>query len=375
MAGIYIHIPFCKKKCHYCNFFSVASVKLKQGFISALKQEISLRKEYLAGELVETIYFGGGTPSLMNVRDIRCIIDHIKTVFHVNSHAEISLEANPDDISDEMLHDLQHSGINRLSLGIQSFFDEDLRYLGRIHTARQAEDAINNISTAGFTNFSIDLIYGVPGQTNENWKRNLEKALEYRIPHISAYALTVEEKTPLHHFIEEGRCLAPDENSMISHFDMLRNTLENAGYEHYEISNFCKPGFHSRHNNAYWEGISYLGLGPSAHSFNGKARRWNISTISSYIQGMERGEEKFEEEILSHEQRYNEYVMTSLRTSQGCNSLKIRDGFGDAFYHHFLSGIQKPLSQELVYESDNLFFLTRKGQIYADRIASDLFII
>ena len=318
MAGIYIHIPFCRRKCHYCNFFSLASEKLKVPFIAALKKEIELTRAYLGGEPVNTIYFGGGTPSVYEPAVLQEILELLisspSPVKEGNEQREITLELNPEDVTESYVDALKKTWFNRFSLGIQSFFDEDLVSLNRSHSAEQAKKAVALLLQAGYDNISIDLIYGIPTSTPERWMKNLETAFSLGVPHISAYALTVEAKTPLAWMIGKQKMPPVSDEMQVDQFKTLMiETLQN-GYLQYEISNFCKPGRHAVHNTSYWNGIPYLGLGPSAHSYDGTSRRWNISNLSKYIEGVENGERLFEEETLTAEQKYNEYVMTSLRT-------------------------------------------------------------
>ena len=298
MAGIYIHIPFCKQACHYCNFHFSTSLLRKNDFVNALLKEIKLQKEYLNDEIVETIYFGGGTPSLLQISDLRYIIDKIKQTFQVTKDAELTFEANPDDISVEKLTEWKEAGINRLSIGVQSFFEEDLKWMNRAHNQQQAIDNLQ-LATQHFNNITIDLIYGHPLLTDDKWKQNVEKVIALNISHISCYALTIEPKTPLHKMIKEKKKEDVDPGKQAEQFLLLMNWLNNAGYEHYEISNFAKPGNRSRHNSSYWQGKKYMGLGPSAHSFDGKSRQWNVSNNNLYITAINKNEIPFEKEILT----------------------------------------------------------------------------
>jgi oxygen-independent coproporphyrinogen III oxidase len=374
MAGIYIHIPFCKQKCHYCNFFSVASVKWKEEFVQALLKEMELRKDYLVGEKVNTIYFGGGTPSLLSISHLSLIISHLTKHFDVNSNVEITLEANPDDLNPEYLKELKTTPVNRLSIGIQSFFDDDLQYLNRVHNSDQAKRAVDYAMASGFSNLTIDLIYGIPTLTDEKWARNLEIFFDLNIPHLSAYSLTVEQKTPLALLIERGKYAPVDENLSVGHFKMLQEEVKNHGFVHYEISNFAREGYYSKHNSIYWLGGSYLGLGPSAHSFNGSSRQWNVSNISQYIKLDHFLTSVEEKEVLTMEQRYNEYVMTSLRTVWGCDSIHIRNVFGETFEDYFLRNALPFVDRKHLYREGSKFFLTEQGKLFADGIAAELFI-
>ena len=322
MAGIYIHIPFCKQACHYCNFHFTTSVRHKNELVAALLKEIELQQEYFGQETVETIYFGGGTPSLLQIEDLILEIDKIRSIYTVAENAEITLETNPDDITEEKLIRWKEVGINRLSIGIQSFFEEDLQWMNRAHNVQQAIDNLQ-LAKNYFDNITIDLIYGTPLLTNEKWKQNVDTAIAFSVPHLSCYALTVEPKTPLQKMINSGKAEDVDPYKQSEQFLLLMQWLEEAGYEHYEISNFAKPGFCSRHNSSYWQGRKYLGIGPSAHSFDGSSRQWNVSNNTSYIESISKGIIPFEKEILTPVQKMNEYIMTSLRTSEGLNLDKV----------------------------------------------------
>ena len=374
MAGIYIHIPFCKQKCHYCNFFSVATLSRKDAFVAALLKEIELRKDYVKGETVNTVYFGGGTPSLLNISDIALIIEHLAKHFNIDTQAEITLEANPDDISEEKAREWKTAAINRLSIGIQSFFDDDLHYLNRVHSAGQAHQAIDDVRNAGFDNLTIDLIYGIPGLTDEKWAKNLETFFSLNIPHLSAYSLTVEQKTPLALLIAKGKYPPLDENLSIRHFKMLLEQAKTHHFIHYEISNFAREGYYSKHNSLYWLGGNYLGLGPSAHSFNGSSRQWNVSSISQYIQLDDYHTSVEENEVLTPDQRYNEYVMTSLRTSWGCDTVHILHAFGENYENLFVLNARSYLEKKHLFLDGTKYFLTDEGKLFADGIAAGLFI-
>ena len=364
MAGIYIHIPFCKQACHYCNFHFATSLHYKNDFVAALLKEITFQKGYLDNELVETIYLGGGTPSLLSVDELALIITKINSSFNVQAGTEITLEANPDDITEEKLLEWKQTGINRLSIGIQSFFEEDLKWMNRAHNAQQAIDSLQ-LAVKHFDNITIDLIYGTPQLTNEKWKQNVDTAISLNIPHLSCYALTVEPKTPLDKMIKQRKSddINPDNQS--EQFLLLIQWLEEAGYEHYEISNFAKPDMRSRHNSSYWQGKKYLGLGPSAHSFNGAERQWNIANNNIYIESINNGKTPFEKEELTATQKLNEYVMTSLRTIEGLN-LAITG-------NHLLEKSKKFIDSGLMKLKNNSLVLTREGKLLADGIAAELF--
>jgi oxygen-independent coproporphyrinogen-3 oxidase len=373
MAGIYIHIPFCRQKCHYCNFFSVASTKWKDAFIQALLKEIEMRKDYLEGERVNTVYFGGGTPSMLSISHIALIIEHLAKHFEIDHFAEITMEANPDDINETTVKEWRSTPVNRLSIGIQSFFDDDLNYLNRVHNAGQALRAVEHARNAGFDNLTIDLIYGIPTLTDEKWAKNLETFFSLDIPHLSAYSLTVEQKTPLALLIEKGKYPPLDENLSIRHFKMLLEQAKSRDFIHYEISNFAKEGYYSKHNSIYWLGGHYLGLGPSAHSFNGVSRQWNVSNISQYIKLDHFQNSVEEKEVLTIEQRYNEYVMTSVRTAWGCDTVHIRNVFGEIYENYFIDNAKPFLHKGHLFCDGSKYFLTDEGKLFADGIAADLF--
>ncbi len=373
MAGIYIHIPFCKQKCHYCNFFSVASSKHRKEFVPVLLKEIELQKDYLEGETIETIYFGGGTPSLFDKDELLKIFSQISRFYEVADKAEITLEANPDDITEDKIRELKNTPINRLSIGIQSFFDYDLLYLNRVHNSQQARKAIEYARKGGFENLTIDLIYGIPTLSDEKWVHNLDLFFSLGIPHLSAYALTIEAKTPLHHLIEKKKMAPVDEVQSVGHFRILLEKARENGFIHYEISNFSKEGFYSKHNSLYWLGGHYLGLGPSAHSFNGYSRQWNVSGIGKYMDLVNYQKVRAEKEILTMDQRYNEYVMTSLRTVWGCDVVHIENVFGREKKEHYTMEALKYLSKGWLRTEGSRYFLTDDGKLFADGIASDLF--
>lgn len=371
MAGIYIHIPFCRQACHYCNFHFTTSLHYKNELIAALLKEIVLQKNYLDNELVETIYFGGGTPSLCTKEEITSILAMIRSSFTVAPDAEITFETNPDDITEEKLKEWKEAGINRLSIGIQSFFDEDLKWMNRAHTAGQAITSLKS-AIKEFENITIDLIYGTPQLTNEKWKENVETAISLNILHLSCYALTVESKTPLYKMIRQHKSEAVDPDKQSEQFLLLMEWLEEAGYEHYEISNFSKiaastgrPGFRSRHNSSYWQGRKYLGLGPSAHSFNGSTRQWNIPNNKNYIDAISNQGIPFEKEVLTATQQLNEYIMTSLRTLEG---IRI-----DIAGKDVLARAQRFIDSGLMKRENDSLILTREGKLLADGITAELF--
>jgi len=375
MAGIYIHIPFCKKKCHYCNFYSLASVKYRDLFVPALIREIELQKDYPGGEPIRSIYFGGGTPSLLTAIEIEDIIKQVVSFHKIDTKVEITLEANPDDLSEAKIKKLCRTRINRLSIGIQSFFDTDLEYLGRSHNRDQAIMAIQEVKKAGFDNISLDLIYGIPTQSDEMWKDNLRLFLSCDIKHLSAYALTPETGTALPLLIRKGARTGISEDNIARHFQTLLKEMKFGGYEHYEISNFSKPGFYAVHNKNYWTGEKYLGLGPSAHSYDGRSRQWNVCHMNKYIQSITNNIVPFEKEMLSSIQIFNEYVLVSLRTMWGCSIDHIRKEFGERMLESFLTRAEQHIINGNLINKKNSFVLSEKGKLFADGISSDLFAI
>ncbi|RYZ46978.1 MAG: radical SAM family heme chaperone HemW, partial [Chitinophagaceae bacterium] len=329
MAGIYLHIPFCKQACTYCNFHFTTSLRYKDDLVKALAKEAEAENSYLGGETVQTIYFGGGTPSLLSMADLDYLLSILKKHYPVAPDAEITLEANPDDVSRENAAAWKALGINRLSIGIQSFFEEELRWMNRAHNASQAKACIENSYAAGIDNLSIDLIYGSPLLTDDMWEQNVQTAISYAIKHLSCYALTVEEKTPLHKNIVLNKTVDVDSDKQARQFLQLMQWLRSTGYEHYEVSNFAWPGYRSKHNSSYWKGASYIGLGPSAHSYNGNERRWNIANNNLYIKSLNNGAPQREVEVLTHEQQLNETIMISLRTREGIDLQKIETLWGE----------------------------------------------
>ncbi|MEI7982076.1 MAG: radical SAM family heme chaperone HemW [Bacteroidota bacterium] len=380
MAGIYIHIPFCKRKCHYCNFFSLASNKNRPEFLNALKNEITLTRNYLSGEPVNTIYFGGGTPSLFRPEILQGILEMLTPPreggeYQASPLGEITLEINPDDATDAFVAELKHTWFNRFSIGVQSFLNKDLVWLNRSHTADHAIRAVRKLQDAGYGNIGIDLIYGIPSSSHDQWKKNLEIAFSLDVPHISAYALTVESGTPLAWMISKKRSVGVDDESQVTQFRLLMDMARDHGFLQYEISNFAKYGWFAIHNTNYWKGIPYLGLGPSAHSYNGKSRRWNISSLTKYIDRINSGLSFHEEEILTPEQKYNEYVMTSLRTMWGCNTQKMIDDFGFTIYDFFRKTALPLIGRGLLKEDSGVYFLTEDGKLFADGVAAELFLV
>ncbi|WP_072880898.1 radical SAM family heme chaperone HemW [Salegentibacter echinorum] len=372
MASIYIHIPFCKQACHYCDFHFSTSLKKKSQLVSMLCKELVLRKDELPAEEIQCIYFGGGTPSLLDAEELKQLFDTIYTHYRIAENPEITLEANPDDLTPGKVEMLAASKINRLSIGIQSFFEEDLKLMNRAHNAKEALESIN-LAKAYFDNISIDLIYGIPGMSAARWCENLAKALKLKVPHISSYALTVEPNTALHKFIEKGKIKPVDDAAAKEHFQILVSTLTANSFEHYEFSNFGKPGYFSQNNMAYWLGKPYLGIGPGAHSFDRETRKWNISNNPLYIKALEKGELPQEMERLSTADKFNEYIMTRLRTKYGVGIVEIARKFGDTYEKHFQKQVIPLQKEELIKEEDGVYHITEKGKFLSDGIAADLF--
>ena len=373
MAGIYFHIPFCKQACHYCNFHFSTILSQKENMIVAMLNEVALNKNYLDDAVVETIYFGGGTPSLLNAEELNRLFDAVTQAFPRLQLLEITLEANPDDIDQKYLQSLKSTPVNRFSLGVQSFREEDLQFMHRAHNVRQADYAIKAVQDAGFDNISIDLIYGTPGLSNDNWKRHIAYAQELQIPHISSYALTVEPRTALAHAIKTGKVAQPDAQQAAEQFVILMEEMEAGGYAHYEISNFAKDGKFALHNTNYWRGKSYLGVGPSAHSFNGYSRQWNIANNALYMKSLSEHLLNFEQEILTETNRINEYIMTSLRTMWGLDLQYVAAQFGmEAKRVLLLQAQDFILNNQLVLQDEHIL-LTKNGKLFADAIAADLF--
>ena len=369
MAGLYLHIPFCKSKCAYCNFFSVVSEKQRADFLEALKKEAVLRKDYLGGEEVRTVYFGGGTPSLLKPLEFFEILDVLNKNYHIVNNPEITLEANPDTVSKELLFEYNKLGINRLSIGIQSFFDDDLQYLSRKHDSQHALQVLEWAKEVGFQEVTLDLIYGIPTLTDKKWRKNLEIFFATGFNHLSAYALTVEEKTALGQRINKGVAAAVSEEDTVRQYEILCEMTENQGFEHYEISNFARPGHYSKHNTIYWKGEKYLGMGPSAHSYDGVSRQWNVASVKDYCDSY-----SFEREELTLDDRYNEYIMTSLRTMWGVDLEYIRCVFGKEYAEKFKNKINRYINDGKIYQKDNKFILKDNGMLFADGIASELFV-
>jgi len=372
MSGIYIHIPFCKQACHYCDFHFSTSMKKKDEMVLALAKEIQIRKTEFKDEVVETIYFGGGTPSRLPIANLRLQMNSIYENYSVAENPEITLEANPDDLSEEYLIELSKIGINRLSIGIQSFFEDDLTMMNRAHNSAEAKKCLE-IATQYFNNISLDLIYGIPGMSNEKWKQNIETALSFGIPHISSYALTVEPKTALNKLIQTGKIAKPSDDLAQEHFSILVETLEDNGFVHYELSNFGKENYFSKNNSAYWLGKKYIGIGPSAHSYDRISRSWNVSNNAMYLKSIQEDKLPNEIEILSKTDRYNEYIMTGLRTIWGVSLDRIATEFGNDYLDYLQKQSQKFINDDLLFIENNVLKPTPKGKFLTDGIASDLF--
>ena len=387
---IYIHIPYCKQACYYCDFHFRVAMKDRDAMLDSMKKEIALRKDYLRMNdaveekiPVETLYFGGGTPSVLSIDELNGLMDAVSQYYSLAPDAEITLEANPDDLTDEYLHELHSLGFNRLSIGIQSFSDDDLRWMNRRHSAREAVQSIDAAHCAGFSNINIDLMYGLPAMTQSRWEANLSQALALDTPHLSAYHLSIEPRTVFGRQQKKGKVFAIPEDESIRQFETLTDAMEKAGYEHYEISNFARPCFRSRHNSAYWRQQPYIGIGPAAHSYDGQSRQWNICNNTEYIAILERAslplsEEQqdllwFERELLTPVEQYNDYVLVSLRTAWGTDIEYIRRHFGNTFADTFLQQAGIYIQNGSMQEQTGVYTLTRKGKMMADRIASNLF--
>ena len=372
MAGIYIHIPFCKRRCIYCDFFSTTQSEKKAEYVHALVRELEMRKDYVEDEEIETIYLGGGTPSQLSQEELEEIFAYIYKVYKVTPDAEITLEANPDDLTPEYVSMLRTLPVNRISMGIQTFQEETLKLLHRRHTARQAIEAFRRCREAGFQNISIDLMYGLPGETLETWEQDLQQAVDLRPEHISAYHLIYEEGTTLWNLREQNKVEEAEEELSLTLFKTLIERLTKAGYQHYEISNFCLPGLHSRHNSSYWTGKKYLGCGPSAHSFDGISRQWNVSSLEKYLEGIRSNQLDFELEDLDLYTRYNDFVITSIRTCWGMPLAQLRTTYGETLYNYCLRMAKPHIEQGVLEIKEDTLKLTPQGIFISDGIMSDL---
>lgn len=374
MAGIYIHIPFCKKACHYCDFHFSTSLRFKDDMVEAILKEIVQEKSYLENEPIETIYFGGGTPSLLNKKELKRILAKVYEVFNVIATPEITLEANPDDLTLGKLKELKAVNINRLSIGVQSFFDEHLIWMNRAHSAKESSECIANAVALGFSNITLDLIYGMPNLSNQQWEENIEKAIALGVGHISAYNLTLEKNTAYAHMVKKGVYETPSDESGAEQFQLLISGLKKAGYLQYETSNFAQSGQYSKHNSSYWKGKKYLGIGPSAHSFNGKSRQWNIANNKKYIDAISNNSPQFELEELTNFDKVNEHLLIGLRTIWGCELTFIEQELPEKVYLTFLKELNIQVKKGFIIKKEEQLFLTEKGKLFADRIASDLFV-
>lgn len=373
MSTLYFHIPFCKQACHYCDFHFSTVHKTYRPVLDAMVSELDMQREYLRDKKLSSIYFGGGTPSLLQEKDLLKFIELAHHYFDLDVDAEITLEANPDDLSKEALKTFRQAGINRLSVGTQSFFDADLKLMNRVHSAQEAEGSIKRAQDAGFENLTIDLIYGMPDSTQEMWQRNVEKAILLEVPHLSSYALTVEPNTALAKMVERGDIIPLDEAGTTKQYHGLCRLMKEAGFDHYELSNFGKPGFYSRHNTSYWSGVPYLGIGPSAHSFDGKTRQWNVANNTKYSTAITANNTWFELEELSESDAFNEYIMTGLRTANGVSLTSIDERFGDYRSDKLMRDAQNYMEcGRLALDDDRLYIPEREWMI-SDRIISDLF--
>jgi oxygen-independent coproporphyrinogen-3 oxidase len=373
MAGIYFHIPFCKQACHYCDFHFTTSLQYKTPMVEALLKEIDLRASFLEGETIETIYFGGGTPSLLEADQIQQLIDGVAHYFSIAPKAEITLEANPDDLQRERLTALKNTSINRFSVGIQSFFEEDLRWMNRAHSSEEARQVIPRVQDAGFENITADLIYGYPLLSDAKWEANIQTLCEFKIPHLSAYSMTVESKTALDTLINKGKTPPMDEHQSAHQFERLMESLHVAGYTHYEISNWAIEGMEARHNSNYWKGVPYLGIGPSAHSYRPHLRQWNIAHNARYMKGINDGICAIEEETLSAQEQLHEYIMTSLRTKKGIDLGYLASQFGFSVSDSTFQKAMKHVEAGLMERDGDHLRLTRRGKLLADYLTTELF--
>ena len=375
MAGIYIHIPFCKQRCKYCAFYSSTLYNIRNEYVGALCKELKERKEYLKGELVETIYLGGGTPSTLTMEQLNAICQTIYDIYPVAKEAEITIECNPDDLTPEFLEQLRELPFNRISMGVQSFNDAQLKKLGRRHTAESALQAVLNARAAGYSNISIDLMFALPGSTTNEWMHDLKSAIELRPDHLSAYNLMYEEGTPLYNALQRGEITELSEEENVEQFSMLINEMKAAGYRHYEISNFALPGKESRHNSSYWNDTPYLGCGAAAHSYDGASREWNIADVKSYIKGIENGKRIYEIENLTEEERYNDTILTRLRTADGIPLEWMKEKFCPKLNRYMLSAAGKEIALGNLKEKDGFLSLTEKGVFISDAVIRELIFI
>ena len=375
MAGIYIHIPFCKQRCNYCAFYSTTLYNIREKYVDALCKEIVLRKEYAGSAPIGTIYFGGGTPSTLTMEQLQKICGTIYSTHSVSPTAEVTIECNPDDLTPDFLVQLKQLPFNRISMGVQSFNDTQLKRLGRRHNAQKAREAVHNAREAGYNNISIDLIFALPGSTITEWEHDLDSAIALHPDHLSAYNLTYEEGTPLYRALERGDFAELSEEENVEQFQMLITKMKEAGYRHYEISNFALPGCESRHNSSYWNDTPYIGCGAAAHSYNGTSRQWNIADIQEYIKGMESGEYNFEIEQLTEEERYNDTILTRLRTADGLPLEWMKEKFCDRLNRHMQRAAEKEIALGNLKEENGSISLTEKGIFISDAVIRELIYI
>lgn len=371
MAGIYIHIPFCKQRCNYCAFYSSTLYNIKEEYADAVCKELLMRKEYIKGEEIKSIYFGGGTPSTLPITLLQKICDTIYKNYTVCSNAEVTIECNPDDLTEEFLAELRQLPFNRISMGVQSFSDRQLKRLGRRHNAEKARKAVGNARAAGYKNISIDLMFALPGSTTEEWEESINEAISLNPEHISAYNLMYEEDTPLHRALQRGDFEELSEEENVEQFRMLIKRMKEAGYCHYEISNFAKPGYESRHNSSYWNDTAYIGCGAAAHSYNGDSREWNISDIKEYIKGIESNNRNYEIEHLTEEERYNDAILTRLRTADGIPLTWMKNKFSQRLNNYMLNAAKKHIEYGNIKKADETLSLTEKGIFISDAVIRD----
>ena len=375
MAGIYIHIPFCKQRCSYCAFYSTTLYNIKERYVDALCKELIMRKYYSGSEPIKTIYLGGGTPSTLSIEQLQKICDTIYATYPVSSTPEITIECNPDDLTPEFLSQLKKQPFNRISMGVQSFNDTQLKRMGRRHNAEKARQAVHNAREAGYSNISIDLIFALPNSTIKEWEHDLESAIALNPTHLSAYNLTYEENTPMHKALARGELIELSEEENVEQFKMLITRLKQAGYIHYEISNFARPGYESHHNSSYWNDTPYIGCGAAAHSYNGTSRQWNIADVQEYIKGIESGEPNFEIEHLTEEERYNDTILTRLRTAKGIPLEWMKNKFNKKLYNHLQHTAQKEIALGNLKEENGHLSLTEKGIFISDAVIRELIYI
>ena len=373
MAGIYFHIPFCKKKCNYCDFYSIINSRDIVELVECELLELEIRSGYIDNEIVKSIYFGGGTPSLLEINQIKRVLDEINLKFEVSDDCEITFEANPDDLSEEYLWGLFIVGVNRLSIGIQSFDDNVLKFLGRRHNSSRVVDIIKNAQKIGFKNISVDLIFGIPGFTTDVYKESLDHVLSLNIQHISAYSLSIEKRTLLYKLLKNNKISEISDEELLVQFDMTIDFMKEKGFVQYEISNYALKGFESRHNSSYWEGVKYLGIGPSAHSYNHISRQWNVGSVKNYCEGIIENKSFFEIELLSEQDKYNEYIITGLRTLKGVSISVIQNNFDFSISQYFRKVIGHLVNDDLIYMRDDRVILSRKGLFISDYIIRSLY--